>query len=204
MKSINKFLVFALLLIGVTSCAVTDVDRTVDFSKYKTFSWGSSDIKVNNPKYNSDLINRNIKRTVETELASRGISLNQSNPDFVISYHTYTEQKQRTSGGYYGYPYGPFGFYPYAFRYGWGWGFPYSYGYGYGYGPSSYTYTEGTLIIDITDAKSNELIWRGMVSGNVNNVNSLQKQIAKGIKAIIKKYPATPQQSLQLPKDHVS
>ena len=49
-----------------------------------------------------------------------------------------------------------------------------SWGYGYGYGPGryhgtwgggggieTYNYTEGTLIIDIVDASSKQLVWRG-------------------------------------------
>jgi hypothetical protein len=67
------------------------------------------------------------------------------------------------------------------------------------------TFTEGTLIIDITDSKTKELVWRGTVSGNVDNVGDLEKQIRKGIKAILKKYPVTPQQPLPVEdKDAIS
>lgn len=176
-----------ILLLGFTGCAVTDVDQSANFHQYKTFAWGKSKVEVKNPAYKSDLINKRIKATVEKEFAKRGIALNPSRPDLKVSYHTYTEKKeQRMGNAYYGYPYYP-RFYPYGF--GWGWGFP------YGYGPAQpYTYTEGTLIIDITDARTNELVWRGTVSGNVNNVASLQRQIAKGVRAIMKKYPVTPDQ----------
>src|ERR1044072_2081343 len=137
------------LLLGIGGCAVTDVDRTADFSHYKTFAWGKADIQVEHPAYRSDLINKNIKTTVEKEFAKRGILLNSKNPDFLVSYHTYTEKKERqTGGGYYGYPFYPFRYYPF----GWGWGMPYSWG---GI-PQVYTYTEGTLIIDITDRKTDE------------------------------------------------
>src|ERR1051325_11459745 len=71
------------------------------------------------------------------------------------------------------------------------WGYPYM-GYGpYGYGPGSYQYTEGTLIVDVVDAKTNEHIWRGLVKGNVSDVKALQKSIATGVKAIMKKYPGS-------------
>jgi hypothetical protein len=58
--------------------------------------------------------------------------------------------------------------------------------------PQHYTYTEGTLIIDILDTKTNEVVWRGTVAGKVDDVANLQKQIDKGIRAILKKYPVTP------------
>ncbi len=133
------------------------------------------------------LINKNIRHTVEEEFAKRGIVQDRENPDFIVSYHSYTEEKQRYSQApYYPYAYYPFRFYP--FFYGWGW--PHA------YGPThAEQYTEGTLIIDITDAKSDELLWRGTVSGRVDDVKNLQKQIAKGVRAIIKKYPLTPESS---------
>ena len=180
-------LLVPLVAIGLTSCAVTDFDRTANFSIYKTFSWGKADVKVENPIYESDLIHKNIKSTIEDEFAKRGIVKENSDPDFLVNYYTYTEKKQQTSGrSYYGSPF----FYPYGFSpflYGWGWPFPYAYSV-----PQHYTYTEGTLIIDILDVKSDEVVWRGTVSGKVDDVANLQKQIDKGIRAIMKKYPVTP------------
>ena len=196
-RAINIFL-SVVFLIGMGSCAVTDIDRAADFRQYKSFGWGEADIKVTNPIYNSDLINKNIKTTVEREFARRGIVHDEKDPDFVINYHTYTEKKQQTSGGYYGYPFFP-GYYPF-FRYGYGWGLPYG-GFG-GYMPGTYTYTEGTLVIDIKDKGTNETIWRGIVTGNINSASNLEKQVSKGIRAIMKKYPVTPQEPIPVQKDN--
>lgn len=179
----------AVLLMSVMAgCAVTDFDRTADFSRYKTFEWGETKLDAENPLYKSDLINDNIRRTVKTEFAKRGITHSTDKPDFIVSYHTYTEKKeQATPGAFYPGAFYPFGFYPvWGFRYMYGWGFPY---YGYGMPPRVESYTEGTLIIDVTDRTSGELIWRGTVSGNIDNTANLQKQIEKGVRAIMKKYP---------------
>jgi hypothetical protein len=194
-----NFVLLACLLFGMAGCAVTDVDRKVDFSRYRTFAWGESDIKIQNPVYNSGLINKNIKTTVENEFAKRGITLDRKHPDLVVSYHTYTENKQHVSAANNAYPfYGGYGFYPRFYGYGFGWGMPY---YG-GYSSMNYPYTEGTLIIDIADSRTDEVIWRGTVSGNVDNIKKLERQIEKGIKAIMKKYPAVPadQEKLKLPE----
>jgi hypothetical protein len=191
-----NLIIVVTLLFALAGCATTDVDRSVDFSRYKTFAWGEAKIKVTNPAYDSDLISKNIKTTVEGELAKRGITVNAKDPDFLISYQTYTEKKETVAGGN---PYGPyrlapFRFYPYGF--GWGW-FPV-----YGYNPPRvHSYTEGTLIIDIEDARSKEVIWRGTVSGNVDNTKKLQRQIQKGIRAIMKKYPVPAPDKLILPDD---
>lgn len=198
MKNIKYILMASTLLLLAGSCAITDVDRSADFNKYHTFAWGNSEEDVKNPVYKSDLISKNIQQTVEKEFAKRGISLEKRNPDFVVSYRTHTEQKQEVRGSnFYGFGFPYFGrFYRYPFGM---WGYPY----GWSNVPVEATYTEGTLIIDITDNKTKELVWRGTVKGNVDNISNLQKQIQKGIKAIMKKYPVSPEEPLPLKEEKV-
>lgn len=198
MSNIKYILMASILLLLAGSCAITDMDRAADFRSYQTYTWGKPEEDVKNPLYKSDLISKNIRQTVEREFAQRGISIDKRNPDFVVSYRTYTEQKQQIRGGTYsgfGFPY--FGryyrFYPFGM-----WGYPYGWR-----TPVEHTYTEGTLIIDITDNKTNELIWRGTVRGNVDEVSGLQKQIQKGIKAIMKKYPVKPEEPLPVKEEKV-
>jgi hypothetical protein len=195
-KALLNIAALLTVFVMLVSCATTDLDRKVNFNHYRTFAWGPSEIKTENPVYNSDLINKNIKATIENEFARRGIVVDNTNPDFIVSFHTYTEKAQSYQRSpYYGGPFMPFGFY----GMGWGWGMPYwgmPYG-GYGYGSSlPYTYTKGTLIIDVTDRKTNETVWRGTVAGNVDNVKKLERQIQKGVVAIMKKYPGAPQPEL--------
>lgn len=193
----NIFILFGVILFGMSGCAVTDFDRSADFTRYKTFAWGRSEVDVENPVYDSDLINDRIRETVEAEFAKRGIVKSQRNPDFVVRYHTYTEEKKTQTGGHpypYRYGYYPFGFYPFAF----------GYGYPYYMSPSQVReFTEGTLILDILDNRSDELVWRGSVSGNVEDAARLKKQIEKGIKAIMKKYPVSPDEPLHMGNQNV-
>lgn len=193
MSKRNIFVLFGLFLIGLSGCAVTDFDRSADFTRYKTFAWGKPEVDVESPVYDSDLINDRIRQAVESEFSKRGIMKSHRNPDFIVRYHTYTEEKKSRTGGYphpYSYRYYPFGFYPFAF----GYGYPY-----YWMSPPQVReFTEGTLILDILDNRSNELVWRGAVSGNVDDVAGLKKQIEKGIKAIMKKYPVSPDQPLNI------
>lgn len=172
------------LLLG--SCAVTDMSQEVDFNQYRTFGWGKAEISVSSPAYKSGLISSKIRKNVKDEFEKHGLVYSKKNPDLLVSYETFTKEKEQMTGSRFGYPYMyPYrGFYPYM----WGWGgYPYlPYG---GYGPQMYSYTEGTLIIDVIDAKTSEHIWRGLVKGNVSDVKALQRSIDKGVKAIMKKYP---------------
>ena len=69
---------------------------------------------------------------------------------------------------------------------------------------STTEYTEGTLILDIIDVKTDELLWRGSVSGDVEDTSRLRKKLEKGIRAIMKKYPVTPDEPLIVSPDVIS
>lgn len=190
-------LIGVLSLSGCASLVKTEVDNQASFTNYKTFQWLAPDVKVGkNPRYNSNLIDRNIRQAVEQGFAQRGILKSVESPDLLVQYHTYTEKKEQSYGNY---NYGPY--YPYMGwgRFGWGrgfgWGMPY-YGYGWGNGYNrTMTITEGTLVLDVVDARSKELIWRGSIQGEVDNVNQLQRRAEKAAQAIMKKYPVPPVQT---------
>jgi hypothetical protein len=178
------------LIIWLSNAALAqvsvDFDKTVDFNHYRTYAWLDADIRVGeNPIYNSDLVNRNIKEHVEMEFAKRGMNLTATNPDLLVGYHTYTEKKVQPVSN-------PPMFYPGGFQYGWRY-FPYGYGnwpYMWNNGFRSIHYTEGTLIIDVVDAKTKQLIWRGIAEGTVDNPKAIERRVQKGVHAIMKRYPA--------------
>jgi hypothetical protein len=199
-----KTVSIGLVIVGLLnwSCAVTDVDRTADLAQYKTFGWGQSRLDVKKPAYKSDLIDSNIKADLKTEFVKKGVTYSAKKPDLLVSYEGYTETKERGySGGSYYYPYY---FYPYysirVFPYGGSMMGPLYWG-----GPEgSFTYTLGTLVVNIREQKTGKLVWRGVTQGNVDDLKSLNKNISKGIKAIMKKYPAVPPKLIPIPKGKVS
>jgi hypothetical protein len=80
----------------------------------------------------------------------------------------------------YGYGFGGYG------RVGWGY-------YGYGMAGPIYTetevieYDEGTLVVDIWDAATMQLIWRGTVTRVFSdNINKAERQIVKSIQSMAK------------------
>src|SRR4051812_29901377 len=96
---IINILIGLALLTGLASCAVTDIDRAVDFNNFRTFTWGKSTVEVKNPVYKSELIDKNIRRTIAGEFAKRGITYTKKDADLMVSYQTYTENKQSNYGG---------------------------------------------------------------------------------------------------------
>ena len=181
------------LALGLSSCSVsrvsTDADPGANLNRYRTFKFiDGEDNTGPNPLYHSTLLDNSIHAEIAMQLEKRGILEELTKPDMLIAYHTYTEKKRSATNSYYPMMYG-----------GWGWRFyPYGYAYPFGYW-SGYSriddYTEGTLIIDAIDAKSNQLIWRGSISDAVNDPTDLHKKAIKAVDIIFKKFPVKQSES---------
>ncbi len=174
-------LILAALLIAAPAVAqkiYVDYDRSIDPSKYETFAWG----RPEGPSLHdqSPLMDSRIKNAIEYHLTEGGLAEDPKNPDLYVTYYTSVEDEVRLDTTHMGYGYGP----------GWGWS-PY-WGGSMGMGSSTTTmtkYKRGTLIIDVWDAKTKKLIWRGSAQGVVKeNPAKAAKQIDKAITKIVKKW----------------
>ncbi|RIV22354.1 DUF4136 domain-containing protein [Fibrisoma montanum] len=168
----------------------TDYDQSVDFSKYRTYTFAKPEVNVgNNPVYKNPLLMQRIEGNLVREFNERGLTQQKTNPDLLVKIHTYTENKTRNV--YNGSAYGP------LFRYGWGFApyrfyWPFFGGYYGGWNQPAYrqeNFTQGTLLVDMVDARTNQLLWRGTAQGVVDNPKRLERQIARGVRKIMKDYP---------------
>ena len=147
-------------------------NNNYDFDAVNTFAW--QDTPDTSLEERNPFMHSLIKNTIEAELAKSSLTEVDANPDVWVNYHasTTTDVQLRTDS--YGYSYGGYGMA--------GWGY-----YGMAAGPVSSTtrvveYTRGTLIVDIWDAKSKELVWRGTVSDTLpDNVQKAEKLVVKAI-----------------------
>jgi Domain of unknown function (DUF4136) len=140
----------------------TDYDRAANFSQYKTYSWE----KVQTP---DPLWVDRIRTAVNAALAAKGWTQVESGGDISIIAMDMNRNHQTVST-YYD-----------DFGGGWRWR---SFG---GFGEStttSETYTVGTLVVDLFDAKTKNLVWRGVSSGMLSdksdqNINNLNRGVQK-------------------------
>lgn len=155
------------LLISATAFAQkTNVDwnRGTDFSQFHTYAWQKS------PHPAKGLWDQRIVDAVDQQLQSKGMKKVDSDPDLWVVYTSHIQDQKQVVGT--GYNYGP----------GWYWG-P-----GWG-GPTTTTYNtyitrEGTLVVELADAKGHVLEWRGSVTNTVSdnsnkNISNLNKAISK-------------------------
>lgn len=185
----NIFLIVlaALVLASCSGIKVTaDYDKTVDFTKYKTFAyygWIEESDKDLSP-----FDKKRIEEAFAQEFKSRGLELVKENADLVVALFIVEQQKTQTTatttgtGGMYGYG-GYYGYGP-----GWGWGGGHStttY--------SDYDYTVGTLVCDVFDASKKQLVWEGVGTKTISeNPQKREKSIPVAVKAIMAKYPVQP------------
>ena len=179
----KRLIFLAIVMITVASCSSvkisSDFDRTAGFSTYKTYSFTEEALNL----AVDDLNKKRLFTAIESELAAKGFTKSASNPDVLIDIKLKGEQKQTatatSSGGYGGYGYG------YGYRYGWGGGFSTT--------TINYdTYVDGTLFIDMIDAKKNQLVWQGRGTKTIEPDASEKKReqnINYAVKQIFMKYP---------------
>jgi Domain of unknown function (DUF4136) len=57
-------------------------------------------------------------------------------------------------------------------------------------------YPAGTLVVDVVDAKTNQLVWRGQGMNRMpNNSDEFSRQIAAAVRAIVAQFPQATRQA---------
>jgi hypothetical protein len=144
----------------------TDYDRGANFGQYKTYSWER--VQTQDALW----VDR-IKSVVDADLASKGWSQVPSGGDVAIVAMEAT-RTQRTLNTFYD-----------GFGGGWRWGG--------GFGNATTTvdsYKVGTLVVDLFDAKTKKLIWRGSASDTLSNKSDKNiKNLHKGVQKMFEHFP---------------
>lgn len=165
------FVVAALLLLSACASVTvnTDYATNTDFTAYKTYAWhpGPPPSSKHLDEMGGDIFDARVHRAVDQVLSAKGFTKSDK-PDFYVNYNVVTQQRMsidsyNTYAGY-----GP----------GWGWGW-YDPWWAWG-GPTHTTvsyYTQGTLILDIIDAKSGKLVWRATAVGPIDQARTAQKRV---------------------------
>jgi hypothetical protein len=162
--------VFFLFVLGnaLAQQVKTDFDHQANFSQYKTYSWQT--IKPANSLWDA-----RIKSAVDAQLTAKGWTQVDNGGDVAIVAIA-TSHTEKTLQTFYD-----------GMGGGWRWR-----GFG-GIGEATTTeqdYKEGTLIIDMYDGKTKQLIWRGSSEDTVsNNAEKNEKNLDKGVVKMFRKFP---------------
>lgn len=175
----------ATALLTLSGCATapdvrTEYDHAVDFTQYKSFGFASP-LGTDRGGYQT-IVSQHLKAAVKRELESRGLKLDASAPQLLVNFNGQLNEKLRISTmpgpmigmGYYGYRGGMYGTWPM-----------------YRDQTVATPYNEGTLNIDIIDARAKQMVWEGVVVGSVTQraVDNLQASIDAAVSAAFTQFP---------------
>jgi hypothetical protein len=177
----------ALMLFAVTAAfgmsTKSDYEKNFDFSQLRTFAF-KTDRASNDPLSTNTLEAGRIQNALAAQLEANGFSQAPENPDFIVAFYSRSKQKtQVESSGI-----GPgFGF---GRGFGWGYGVPFRGRWRNGFGPDIWTdnYTQGCIMADVIDSKTNEVVWRGVVTDTISGIDQSEKQTDQAAKDLVKTF----------------
>jgi len=164
-------LIMIVAFAGCSSISVShDYDNHFAWRSFKTYAWlGTAQTDPNSQasaQLSGGLLDKRIHDAVDFEMGQRNIVAG-DNPEILVKYHLGAEDKVSVTD----------------------WGYRYS-DYYWGYGGRQidvYQYTEGTLVIDVIDAESKTLIWRGSATGTVDGKQRTPEEMQERVNGIVGK-----------------
>lgn len=168
-----QFRIACLLALTVAACnpiyTSYDWDKEADFTQYKTYTWYEREQTKPQDAQQAQMMNplmiTRIQNEVDKALKEKGMQKVDEGPDVWVNYTLGSVGRTEISQT----------------------------GYGYGFGTTSVRdITEGTLLIDLIDARSNKLVWRGIAENAHREDASPQEindTIDKAVAKVMKEYP---------------
>lgn len=166
------FATIGMALLGTITFAQSatyDFDRTADFTRLKRYAW------VHGHAVPDELNHRRIVDAVNTELRGKGfVNVEMSGvPDVLVAYHASFDRDLQITGFYSG------------------WG-----GYRFPANRSGVVRTEqivnGTLMVDLVDARTRTIVWRGTTTKEVDvdaGPEKRDKNIQRAVAKLFRNFP---------------
>ena len=149
----------------------TDHDPRADFADYRTFAVQSGQVLRNGRVDAHDTLMRDrIDGALKNGFQAKGLETETKNPDLIVTYVAGAQTYVAPDTG------------------AWGYG-DYAYGLGDSYGDGTYQFQEGSLLIDVIDARTKKLVWRSVALDDDRDFRSA-KYIASTVNEALKTYPA--------------
>lgn len=163
------------LLLTLSACTVVraqDVTSNympgTDFSKYHTYKW----VTIQGGAHPNQIVDAQIKQAIDAQLGSKGLTKTDAdNADLYVGYQVAVDQQKQWN----------------AYGMGGGWRL----GGGMATATSS-TIDVGTLVLDLYDPATKQLVWTGRATKTMNpssNQEKNQKNLDKAMQKLLKNYP---------------
>ena len=171
MRITTFFAAAALVAFGTIAFAQSvtfDFDRSTDFASLRTYAW------VRGNRLDDELNHQRILRAVDAQLAMKGLAKIEpsARPDVLVAYHAAFDRDLQING----------------FASGWG---PYRFASRSGSARAEEILV-GTLVVDVMNAATNAIVWRGMASKDIDvkaGPEKREQNINKAAERLFKNYP---------------
>ena len=175
-----KLMPFVLgLMLGAASpafaAAHSDYTKSFPLQTLKTFEFKPQHRISRDPLANNDIWANDVRRAIREDLASHGmVEVTSGRPDFMVAFYVGLKERYDIDSVGYGFPVHR------GFRSGW-WGWPRD------YDAWAVPYTESTLIVDVIDAHTNQLVWRGYDTDTLN-AGKADKMLTKAVDNVLSRF----------------
>lgn len=156
------------LVLNINGCGnmsiASEYDPKYNFADLKTYAWiPDPDIDVD-----SQLEVKRLKAAIDKKMAQMGYQQSEE-PNFKIALHMLTGGTTNLAE----------------------WGYGYGWQGASGYGVSAYPVGQGSILVDIIDAKTNELVWQGLGSAETQNEDAeiRDRTIRRMLNELFKDFP---------------
>lgn len=164
-----------LILVVLACSAISAQDVTTnsmpgtDFTKYHTYKW----VTIQGASYPNQIIDTQIKSSIDSQLAGKGLTKTDGEKaDLFVGYQVSIDQEKQWNA------YGMGG----GLR--WGGGMA---------SATSSTISVGTLVLDMYDPATKQLVWTGRATKTIDanaNQEKRQKNLDKAMTKLLKKFPS--------------
>jgi hypothetical protein len=180
MKMVAPITLALVTLAGGLAVAETNsyFDKGYEFTTLKTFDFKMQRRISSDPIANNQLWADEIRKDLTQDLQSNGFErvANGERADFLVAFYVGLKEKYDVRFMDYGYP-GSWG----RRRFHWAWGWPSD------LDVWRIPYTDSTLIVDIIDGQTNQLIWRGYDTNTID-MKKPDKRLDKAVDSLVKKF----------------
>jgi hypothetical protein len=162
-----------MLTLAASSVSAQDVTHNsmpgVNFSQFHTYKW----VTVEGAEYPNQIVDQQIKDAVNSQLSAKGLTLTTSDKaDLHVAYQIAMQQQKQWNA--------------YGMGGRWGGGMA---------SAQSSTIDIGTLVFDMYDPATKQLVWTGRATKTIDpggNQEKNQKNLDKSIAKLLKAYPPNP------------
>ncbi len=189
MKLWNKLLVVlpaGFLIAGCSNPVYVQKDDTADLNNYHTYMWVDTRASENdNSARAMAYADISVHNAVNSELNKLGWREVSNDPDALISYDILVERStEQRSEPVYSRPFTRMYFNPYTRR----WSTIYYPSQFYGYDNYEVPVKEGTITVNVTDSKSDKIVWQGWTTENMNYSRLTNTEINRSVRNIFNKF----------------